>query len=259
MTGLGSSGATALDPIGQEIGGLVATLAQIVIDSQNGVAPSFSIQGVQGTNPAQFVTPENAILGNGTVKGFIDKYTLLPFDDTQYPNAPLGYEYMQRDSLLIWRKQRSLVTENPVMRLTVGKDAILTGMIQYRPLYTDALIGTQDPNVSVAYSDIDSARRWGGRRFWLNDTSTSSFMDSAYDLAVRGVELYKSERRTFSLTVSRDAFLLYPGDVIALDNAPANGLPDGKFRVSEVVIELSPTLKTTVTVGDSAKLLTDYL
>src|SRR5207245_4086458 len=97
------------------------------------------------------------------------------------------------------------------------------------------------------------ARLCGGRRFWSNLATTSSFQSDSYDVAVRQVELYKNERRSFSLLVSRDPFLLYPGDIIALDNAPANGLPDGKHRVQEVVVDMSPTLRTSVTVGDLPK------
>lgn len=246
-----------LNPIGQEIGGFIATLAQSVIDLQY-QSIDFSIQGVRGTSPQQFITEENAKLGTDTAKTFLDYYTSLAFDDSPYPDNPLLYEYAMRDQYLIWRKEISL-SSNPVMRLTIGKDAIVGGTIERMPIYTDAICTTTDPSIQWEHNDRDSSRRWGGRRFYAKLSVPSSAMDKAQEAAVRMVELYKSERRSFNLVTMRDTFLLHPGDIIAIDNAQEAGLPSGNHRVVEVDISLSPTVKTTITVGDTARLLTDYL
>ena len=253
---LGTSASSFLIPEGKEIGGLVADIVQSTIDAQF-AAPLFSIQGIQGTNPAQVVSSTDAKIGVDTAKNIIDYYTCLAFDDSEYPDAPLLYEYMQRDQYFIWRKQKALDSA-PAMRLTVGKDAILSGSIQRQPVYSDAYITGSGTN-RWTQSDRDTSRRWGGRRFWIRDSVTTTQVSDAYDKGVRLIELSKNERRTFSLNVSQDPFILYPGDILALDAAEAQGLRSEAYRVAEVRISMSPTLRTSVTVGDPATVLTDFL
>ena len=249
---------TAIDPSGWEIGGFVAHLIQRVIDYQFGTV-SFSIQGIQGTSPSQAITAQNAITGIASVKSFIDSYTDLAFDDDPYPNAPLRYEYAQRDQHFIWRKQESLINGSISLRLTLGKDAILDGMVSTMPLYTDVIATPQETSYRYHHADRDSSRRWGGRRFIQSVTSTGTFLTDAQELAVRSGELFKLEQVSFSILTSRDAFLLHPGDLISLWNAEAFGLTSGNYRVSEVDIQLSPTSRTRIVVGEKNPQLTDYL
>lgn len=61
------------------------------------------------------------------------------------------------------------------------------------------------------------------------------------------------------MVIAKDAFFLYPGDLVRLNAGEAFGISSGMYRVAEVAIDLSPTLKTTVTVGEPLTLLTDYL
>jgi len=255
---LGDSTSSYLDPEGQEIGGLVASMVQTVINSQFDTSlVDFSIQGIEGTDPARIVSSEEAKRGVDTIKKHIDTYTALAYDDTTYPDAPLLYEYHQRDNYFVWRKEKETDTP-PALRLVLGKDAILSGEIQRQPLYTDAYatgIGT----ARWTHSDRDSSRRWGGRRFWTRLSVDSSDVGDAYNSAVRTVELYKHERITFSLLCARDAYFLHPGDIIALENADAQGIPSADQRVSEVRIRYAPTIRTEITVGDVPRTLTDYL
>src|SRR3989304_4249091 len=81
-------------------GYLPSTLSDLSISESDSL-----VGGVKGTNPQQFVTTEKTIYGTKTAKGFIDDYTALAFDDTNYPDTPLLYEYYQRDRTLIWRKE----------------------------------------------------------------------------------------------------------------------------------------------------------
>ena len=76
---------------------------------------------------------------------------------------------------------------------------------------------------------------------------------------MRTVEMRKHERVSFSLTTARSPFLLYPGDLVDVRGASAYGITDKMYRVQEVTVSLTPSPKTTLTVEDSAKLLTDYL
>ena len=255
---LGDSSSSFLNPVGQEIGGLIATLAKTVMDSQYGSSGSVLVGGVKGTNPQQFVTTEKTIYGTKTAKGFIDDYTALAFDDTNYPDTPLLYEYHQRDRTLIWRKELK-TTSPPALKLTVGKDAIVGGTIQRMPVYSDSVVSTADSKVSWTHSDRDTSRRWGGRRFWASSSTKSSFQSDAYESAVRLVELAKHERRAFSIIAMRDAFLLYPGDILFLENGESVGVASGGYRVSEVDIQLSPAPIAKIVVGEAQKLLTDYL
>jgi len=253
---------TSLNPIGHEIGGLVATLIQGAIDLQwtaTGPTSEFSIQGIAGTSPAQFVTEENAIVGTDSIKAFIDSYTGLAFDDSQYPNTPLGYEYGMRDQYFLWRKQKAITTTTPAMRLTVGIDAIISGNISTTPVYTDAHVKAKVDANSYSHADKDTSRRWGGRRFWTTDTSSSSFLDAAQSLAVRIVETFKNERRSFVIETMRDTFFLHPGDIIHIAGGESLGVPSGNYRISEVNIEFYPAMKTKITVGDPERLLTDFL
>ena len=57
----------------------------------------------------------------------------------------------------------------------------------------------------------------------------------------------------------RDAFLLYPGDILFLENGESVGVASGGYRVSEVDIQLSPAPIAKIVVGEAQKLLTDYL
>jgi len=253
---LGTSSSSFLIPEGKEIGGLVADIVQNTIDAQF-AAPLFSIQGIQGTSPVQVVSAADAKTGVDTAKNFIDYYTGLAFDDTAYPNAPLLYEYQQRDQYFVWRKEKAL-TSNAALRLTVGKDAIISGTIQRQPIYSDAHVSGVDA-ARWSQSDRDTARRWGGRRFWIRESTTSSFVSDAYEKAVRLIELSKNERRSFSLIVGEDAFFLHPGDIVALDGAEDIGIKSETHRISEVRIGMTPTLRTTLTLGDAGRLLTDYL
>ena len=253
---LGTSASSFLVPEGKEIGGLIADIVQATIDSQF-AAPLFSIQGIQGTSPVQIVSTTDVKIGVDTAKNFIDYYTGLAFDDTEYPDAPLLYEYNQEDQYFRWGKQTAL-DATPAMRLTIGKDAILSGSIQRQPVYSDAYITGSETN-RWTQSDRDTSRRWGGRRFWIRDSVSTTELSDAYDKGVRLVELYKNERRTFMLVISRDPFILHPGDILAIDAAEAQGLRSESYRVSEVKMALSPVLRTTVTCGDPARLLTDFL
>ena len=255
---LADSTASFVDPVGQEIGGLVAHLAQLAIDAQY-AANSFSAAGVQGTEPRQFVTPENAVYGTGTVKAAIDSYTKLAFDDSAYPDPPLFYEYHQRDNYLVWRKEESLATGTAALTLTLGRDAVLGGGVDSQPVYTDALVTGRTDDARSLHADRDSSRRWGGRRFVAAGDSGSSFSADSYELAVRLVEIGKHERASFSLTAMRDPFLLHPGDLIRLNGAERYGLASKLYRANEVSIDLAPAPVTTITVDSSARLLTDYL
>src|SRR3990167_2133972 len=254
---LGTSSSSFLIPEGKEIGGLVADIVQAAIDAQIGTPPSFSAQGIAGTNPVQIVSSSDAKIGVDTAKNFIDYYTGLAFDDTAYPNAPLLYEYQQRDQYFVWRKEKAL-TSNAALRLTVGKDSIISGTIQRQPIYSDAYVSGAGAT-RWSQSDRDSARRWGGRRFWIRESTTSSFVSDAYEKAVRLIELSKNERRSFSLIVGEDAFFLHPGDIVALDGAEEIGIKSETYRISEVRFGMTPTLRTTLTLGDAGRLLTDYL
>lgn len=253
---LGDSTGSFLNPEGDEIGSFVATLLQRVLDSQFATL-DIRNGGIQGTSPTQTISSGDAKLGTETVNSFINRYTSIAYDDSTYPDPPLLYEYHMRDNHFIWRKERAL-TSIPAMRLTIGKDAILSGSISRQPLYTDALVSTAIKE-QWTQADRDASRRWGGRRFVAKDATSSSYLSDAYAKAVRLVELYKSERRSFHLDIARDAFLLYPGDIVSLDGGASYGIPDGPQRISEVRITLSPTIRASITVGDSPKVLTDYL
>lgn len=255
---LGDSSSSFLNPIGQEIGGFVASLVQTVIDSQIGVAPAFSMQGIKGTNPSQVVTADNALLGSATAKSFVDSYTQLAFDDSSYPDAPLLYEYHQRDQYFIWRKQTSLIPGKESFILTLGKDAILSGIVSTKPIYTDAIAIGKTSDARWTQSDRDSARRWGGRRFWAGIQTQSSFQSDAYADAVRQVELFKNERISFGLTTMREPFLLYPGDLVRIDSGESVGIASIKYRVAEVKTRFFPAIRTDIVVGDQARLLSDY-
>ena len=254
---MGQTTGTTLDPVGHEIGGLVATIAQTIIDGQ-GMTNEFSIQGVRGSNPTIHVSKDNVILGIGTARELIARYTNLAFDDSSYPDAPTAYEFHMRDNILIWRKEKAL-TSNPAQTFTIGVDAILDGMISMMPVYTDFHVTAKDRDNSYAHSDKDSVRRWGGRRFWGRDDSTSSFLDAAQSLAVRAVELFKHERRSFSIVTTKDVHMLHPGDIVAIYGVENYGLASGNYRISEIDIQLSPTAKARITVGDPKRTLTDYL
>lgn len=252
-----TTGTAIVDPVGHEIGGLIASIVQVVLDSQYTSLP-VSIQGIRGTDPPQFINETNAITGVKFAKTFIDAYTNYGFDDSQYPNAPLGYEYHMRDIYFVWRKQRTL-TSAPDMRFTIGKDAIIDGSISTMPIFSDFYVAANDEENSWQQTDKDTSRRWGGRRFWGTDTVASSFVDAAQALAVRAIELFKHERKTFTLETGKDAFFLYPGDIIDISGGESIGVPSGPQRIAEVEIQLYPTVKTRITVGDPASLLTDYL
>ena len=140
----------------------------------------------------------------------------------------------------------------------MGKDAIISGTIQRQPIYSDAYVSGAGAT-RWSQSDRDSARRWGGRRFWIRESTTSSFVSDAYEKAVRLIELSKNERRSFSLIVGEDAFFLHPGDIVALDGAEDIGIKSETYRISEVRVGMTPTLRTTLTLGDAGRLLTDYL
>ena len=255
---LGPSTSSFVDPVGHEIGGFVSHLVSAAIDAQFG-AVDFSQSGIQGTSPAQFVTSENAIYGTGSVKKYVDSYSALAYDDTSYPDSPLLYEHHQRDNYFVWRKQRSLITGIPTLTLTVGRDAILGGVVRRESIYTDVVATGKTAAANWRHADRDSSRRWGGRRFVSSARTTSSFQSGAYEAAVRNVEMRKHERVSFSLTTARSPFLLYPGDLVDVRGASAYGITDKMYRVQEVTVSLTPAPKTTLTVEDAAKLLTDYL
>lgn len=247
-----------LDPRGYEIGAFVSTLITQVINSQY-LSNAFTAQGIQGTNPtAQFIDDTNVQYGTGTVKKHIDYYTSLAFDDSNYPSPPLLYSYHQRDTDFWWVKETDLATGKPSMILTIGQDAIVSGKISRMPLYSDTIANTKT-KLQWSHSDTDTKRRWGGRVFGTSLTSKSSFIDVAQADAVRNVELFKNERRAYTIDTFRDPFLLYPGDLLAIYNSEAYGLPSGNQRVSEVQIQFHPVLRSTITVGDTQKLLTDFL
>ena len=254
---LGDSASSFFNPVGGEIGGVIASLVQDAIDSQY-TAPAFSIQGIEGTDPAQTISDEDAGLGTKTTKAAIDAYTKLAYDDAVFPDAPLLYEYHQRDQYLIWRKQRSLATGIASMILTIGKDAIPSGMVEKQPVYTDALVTGTIGEAVWQHADRDTSRRWGGRRFTMNAKTTSSYLSDAYEAAVRNVEIAKHERTSFSMDVLRGPFLLYPGDLVDLRGGRAFTITDGLYRVEEVDVRLSPTVRTRVTVGTQRRGLTDF-
>jgi len=254
---LGDSSASYLNPVGQEIGGLVAELGQRVIDSFY-ATNDFSMRGVSGTNPAQFVTTKNAVYGIKTAKAHIDYYTSLAFDDDNYPNAPLAYEYMMRDSDFIWRKESYPPDTPGNMTFTIGKDAIVSGSISRQPIYSDSLV-TGSGTAHYEHSDRDTSRRWGGSRFWATDTVSSDATQDAYEKAVRLVEVNKHEQRSYELRAHKDAFLLYPGDIVSVNAGTEKGIPEGNHRVVEVRMDIYPVLVTNVIVGIAPSLLTDYV
>ncbi len=254
---MGQTTGTTLSPIGQEIGGLIASMVQTVLDLQY-VGLSVSVTGISGTNPSIFVDSTSAIGGTDSIKKFVDSYTALAFDETTYPDAPLAYEYHMRDDQFLWRKQKAL-TSNPVLSFTVGKDAVLSGNLSVYPVYSDYVVSSADKTQSWEQHDIDTRRRWGGRSFWGQDRTASSFLADAQALAVRSIELFKNERVSFTLIVQDEAFLAYPGDIVSIYGGELQGLVSGNYRISEVRIDFHPTMVTTLVIGDTQKLLLDYL
>lgn len=255
----------SVNPVGQEIGGFIATLVQRVIDHQFG-STEFTIQGIKGTNPPQFITPENVITGTGDIKSFVDKYTDLAFIDDTYPDTPILYEYHQRDHYFVWRRQlMTTATANislaprTAYTFVIGKDAVISGEIRRQPIYTDANATGKTLDARWNFGDRDANRRWGGKRFVASVSTSSSFQADAYALAVRTVESAKHERLSFSLTTLRDAFLLYPGDIVRVEGGDDVGIPTAFYRAEEITSILTPATKTTITLGVTETRLTDYL
>ena len=229
---------------------------QAAIDAQFGPT-GFSAAGVRGTSPAQFVESSNS--GAFTAKAVVDSVTALAFDDSEYPDVPLLYEYHQRDQYFVWRKQASLVDGTPAMNLTIGVDAVLGGAVEKEAVYTDANVTGRTADARWSHSDRDSSRRWGGRRFVAIGSTSSSFQSDAYEAAVRAVETSKHERISFSLLTMREPFLLYPGDLVRVDGGERFGIRSSLYRAQEVSTDLSPAPATRIVFDTSGRLLTDYV
>src|SRR3990167_5804106 len=254
---IGDSASSYLNPVGQEIGGVVAGLVADTIGAQYG-GVAFSVNGVQGTRPTQIIGDADLNAGAMTARKALDDFTKLAVDDSAFPDPPLLYEYHQRDEVFVWRKHLSTASGTPAMNIVIGKDAVLGGTVRRAALNTDAIaVGKGDAYWS--HADRDSSRRWGGRRFVSTVSTTSSFLSDAYDLATRTVELNKSERISFSLEMLREAWFLYPGDLVFVQAGADHGIVDGSYRVTEVQTVLAPSPKTTIGVDVSGARLTDYL
>ena len=275
---LGSSASSYIDPVGYEIGALIGAIAREAVDAQF-QSNDFSVDGVWGTDyPQQFVTEDNAIYGTMSAKKAIDAYTELATSERLfYPLPPRPYEYCQVDAELVWRPtplpfshaqlanyegrsytpspQPWIGAPCPAATLTIGKDAVISGMVRTAAVYTDAIV--EGKETRHAHEDRDSSRRWGGRRFYKQLKTESSFADEAQSDAILEVETTKLERVSFSLELF--AFSpFHPGDLLLLFGGQDWGIPVGHYPIAECEMMLHPT-KTSVTVDTTMALLTDYL
>ena len=141
----------------------------------------------------------------------------------------------------------------------IGKDTIISGNIRRQPIYTDANITGKTIDARWNFGDRDSNRRWGGKRFVANASTSSSFQSDAYALAIRTVESAKHERLSFSITTLRDAFLIYPGDIVRIEAGDDIGIPTAYYRAEEITSILAPATRTTITLGVTETRLSDYL
>ena len=261
----------ATDPGGYEIGALIGTLINEVRRRTTyppGVA-TFTLTGISGTGPKMAGTqitidPDKALYGNSTVKAWIDAYTAKAFDESRYPETPLFYTYQQRGSRFVWAREKRTtgtvadIWQRADLHLTIGYDAVVTGNVSRRPVFTDGHVVTSSGKL-WEHADRDSSRRWGGKRFQFAGSTSSTYEVDAQTDAVRAVETRKLEVLSFSVAALRDAFILYPGDTVALENLESVGLRSGVYRVSEVSIAFQPVPKTIIVLGEVEKRLTDYL
>ena len=88
---IGDSASSYLNPVGQEIGGVVAGLVADTIGAQYG-GVAFSVNGVQGTRPTQIIGDADLNAGTMTARKALDDFTRLAVDDSAFPDPPLLYE-----------------------------------------------------------------------------------------------------------------------------------------------------------------------
>lgn len=256
---IGATGSSYLDPAGAEIGGFVNEVSNRVLSGIS-QAGELAVDGMEGTRPAQTIATADVKTGSQTAKAAIDWATALAFDDSNYPDAPLLYEYQQRDAAFVWRKQRFPNATNAVMRFSIGYDAVVDGVLSTMPVFSDAAVTAADGRVWTQTDEDTSRRRWGGKRFYATGKVTTTDSGDAQTLATRLIELGKLEQVSLKITVRREAALLHPGDIVAIYNPQSRGLPyDNYYRVQEVRIRLSPSPRTDLVLGSRSRLLTDYV